>query len=353
MTTPRLDIDIAKIAHNAKELKELYGSKGIGIFGVTKATCGDARIANAFVQSGIHVLADSRISNIRRMRHAGVQAQFALLRTPILSQIDDVVKYADISLNSELVVIKALSESALRQNSTHKIILMVDLGDLREGVMPSDLESTVREVLNLDRIELVGIGTNLACLGGIKPNEKKMADLSSIATDIETRFALTLAFVSGGNSANYDWFISTNDTGKVNNLRLGESIYLGRETLFRKPIPGQFTDAFTLVAEVIESKIKPSVPSGVVCQDAFGNVPEFVDHGQIRRAILGAGLQDVLVSGLTPRSDIEILGSSSDHIIVNAKQVDLKVGSEVEFDLDYGALLSAMTTPYVTKRYVT
>ncbi len=353
MTTPRLDIDIAKITHNAKELKKQYGSKGIGIFGVTKATCGDVNIANALVKSGIHVLADSRVSNIREMRNAGVKAQFVLLRTPIPSQVDDVVRYADISLNSELVVIKALSESALRQNSTHKIMLMVDLGDLREGVMPSDLESTVGEVLNLSGIELVGIGTNLACLGGIRPNEKKMAALSSIATDIETRFALTLEIVSGGNSANYEWFVSTNDTGKVNNLRLGESIYLGRETLFRKPIPGLFTDAITLVAEVIELKIKPSIPDGDVCQDAFGNVPEFVNHGQIRRAILGAGLQDVLVSGLTPRSDIDILGSSSDHIIVNAKQIELKIGNEVEFDLDYGALLSAMTAPYVTKRYVT
>jgi len=353
MTTPRLEIDLAKITHNAKELKELYGSKGIGIFGVTKAACGDVDIANALVKSGIHVLADSRLSNICRMRDAGVQAQFVLLRTPIPSQIDDVVRYADISFNSELVVIKALSESALKQNSNHKIIIMVDLGDLREGVMPSDLEFTVGEVLNLNGIELVGIGTNLACLGGIRPDQKKMADLSSIATDIETQFALTLEFVSGGNSANYDWFVSTNDTGKVNNLRLGESIYLGRETLFRKPIPALFTNALTLVVEVIESKIKPSVPCGAVCQDAFGNVPEFTDQGQIRRAVLGAGLQDVLVSGLTPRSDIEILGSSSDHIIINAKQIDLKVGDEVDFDLDYGALLSAMTASYVAKRYVT
>ncbi len=352
MTTPRLDIDIKKITHNAKKLKELYSSKGIGIIAVTKAACGDAAIVNAILNSGIRVLADSRISNIRKMRDAGIQAQFALLRTPIPSQIEDVVRYADISFNTELSVIKALSKCALRQNVTHKIVLMVDLGDLREGIMPSDLEDTVREVLNLDRIELVGIGTNLACLGGIKPNEDKMNELSSIVRAVESHFSLTLEFVSGGNSANYDWFISTKDTGRINNLRLGESIYLGRETLFRKTIPGQFTDAFTLVAEVIESKIKSSMPSGVVCQDAFGNVPRFKDHGQIRRVLLGVGLQDVLVSGLTPRLDIEILGSSSDHIIINAKQIDVKVGDEVNFDLDYGALLSAMTTPYVTKRYM-
>jgi predicted amino acid racemase len=333
MTTPRIDINIAKIAHNAKELKELYGSKDVGVIGVTKVVCGDPNIADALLKSGISVLADSRIANIRRMRDAGIQAQFVLLRTPIPSQIEDVVRYTDISLNSELSVIKALSKSAVKQDTTHKLILMVELGDLREGIMPSDLEDTIRAVMEMDGIEIVGIGTNLACLGGIKPDEEKMGYLSSITRDVEERFGLTLEFVSGGNSANYSWFISTENIGRINNLRLGESIYLGCETLYRKPIPGLFTDY------------------GEVCQDAFGNVPEFQDRGQIRRAILGVGLQDVLVSGLTPRSDIDILGTSSDHIIVNAKQIDLKVGNEVEFDLNYGALLSVMTSPYVIKKY--
>ncbi len=345
--TPRIEMNLEKIAHNTKIIKGLYGSKGIDVVGVTKVVCGDPYIANTLVKSGIKILADSRIENIRRMRNAGVQAQFLLLRTPCMSQAETVVKYADISLNTELAVIKRLSKYALDCDRSHKIILMVELGDLREGLMPSDLENTVQQVLELEHIELIGIGTNLACFGGVKPDEEKMGCLSSIATDIEEKYGLKLEIISGGNSANYDWFTSTTDVGRINSLRLGESIYLGCETLNRTPISGLYTDAFTLVAEVIESKVKPSVPYGVVCQDAFGNVPEFEDRGHIRRAILGVGLQDVLVSGLTPRSDIEILGASSDHIIVDAKSIDLNVGDEIKLDLNYGALLSAMTSPYV------
>ena len=349
MLTPRIEINLEKIAHNAKKLVELYDSKGISVIGVTKVVCGDPIIAKALVKSGITILADSRIENIRRMRNADVNAQFLLLRTPSLSQVEAAVKYADISLNSELSVIERLSKCAIDYNKLHKIILMVELGDLREGLMPSDLDDTIKHLLALENIELIGLGTNLACLGGIKPDEKKMGELSSIADDVEKKFGLTFEFVSGGNSANYNWFMSTKNVGRINNLRLGESIYLGCETLFRKPIPGLYTDAMTLVAEVVESKIKPSLPYGEICQDAFGNVPEFEDQGQIRRAILSIGLQDVLVSGLTPRSDIEIIGSSSDHIIVNAKNIDLNVGNELEFDLNYGALLSAMTSLYVNK----
>jgi len=193
MTTPRIEIDLAKIAHNAKKLMELYGSKGIGVIGVTKVVCGDPRIADVLVKSGISVLADSRIANIRRMREAGTQAQFVLLRTPIPSQAESAVKYTDISLNSELSVVKSLSKFAVEYNATHKIILMVELGDLREGIMPLDLEDTVRTVIEMDGIELVGIGTNLACFGGIKPDEEKMGYLSSLAGEVEEKFGLTLS----------------------------------------------------------------------------------------------------------------------------------------------------------------
>ncbi|NHZ85739.1 MAG: alanine/ornithine racemase family PLP-dependent enzyme [Planctomycetia bacterium] len=351
MLTPRIEINLEKIAHNAKILKGLYDSKGIDIIGVTKVVCGNPTIANILLKSGISILADSRIDNIKRMIDAGINAEFLLLRSPFLSQTESVVKYTDISLNSEIVVIKELSKFAIEQNTIHKIILMVELGDLREGLMPSDLENTIKQVLELKGIEIVGIGTNLACLGGIKPNDEKMRFLSSIVTDIEEKFGITFKYISGGNSANYNWFMETQDVGRINNLRLGESIYLGCETLNRKPIPGLFTDSFTLVTEVIESKIKPSIPNGEVTQDAFGKVPKFKDRGQIKRAILGIGLQDVMVSGLTPRLNVEIIGASSDHIIVDAKRTDLKVGNTVKFNLNYAALLSAMTSHYINKIY--
>jgi predicted amino acid racemase len=283
------------------------------------------------------------------MRDAGVDAMFLLLRSPSLSQAADVVTYADLSLNSDLSVIRELSRQAVKQEAIHRIIVMVELGDLREGVMPADLPSAVGQVLTLGGITLAGIGANLACFGGIKPDDVNMGYLSELARDVERKFGLTLTHVSGGNSANYAWFMSTEDVGMINDLRLGESIYLGRETLFREPIPGLFTDAFTLVAEVIESRYKPSVPYGQSCQNAAGDLPSFTDRGDMRRVILAIGSQDVLVSGLTPKTEMDILGSSGDHTIADAKETEYIAGDEVTFDLNYGALQSAMTSPYVQK----
>ncbi|NQX81922.1 MAG: alanine/ornithine racemase family PLP-dependent enzyme [Flavobacteriaceae bacterium] len=352
MITPRIEINLDKIAHNTRLLKSLYSSKGISIMCSTKVVCGDTKIAKVLLENGIETLADSRISNIIKIYNSKINVQLALLRTPLVSQAELVVKYVDISLNSEISVIKELSKYAQKYNITHKIILMVELGDLREGIMPSDLEDTIEKAIAMQGIKIVGIGTNLTCFNGIEPDDEKMKQLSLIVKNIREKFNLTLEIISGGNSANYNWFMSTKDVGEINNLRIGESVFMGCETLYGKPIPNLFTDVFTLITEVIESKIKPSVPYGAIHKDVSINIPKFHNQESMRRAILGIGLQDTRISGLTPMLDIEIIGATSDHLIIDCKNQNLQVGNEIKFNLNYEALLSAMTSSYVAKVYV-
>ncbi|HBE19418.1 MAG TPA: alanine racemase [Cyanobacteria bacterium UBA11149] len=348
---PRIEISLSQIRDNAEILSELYGQKGISLMGVSKAVLGEPSIAEAMIQGGVKFIADSRIENIQRMKTAGISTKFVLLRTP-LSQAEAVVKNVDISLNTEIKTLEELSYYAKAYHKNHQVIIMVELGDLREGVLPGDLSQFMRKTLALSHIEVVGIGCNLACYGGIKPDEKNMSKLSKLVDTLEKEFTIKLEIISGGNSANYEWYKSTPDVSNINNLRLGESILLGCETLSRKAIPGLHTRAFQLFAEVIESKIKPSLPFGEICQDAFGNVPSFQDRGIRRRVILALGRQDVLVSGLKSNHKLEILGSSSDHIILDSQNHNLQVGDEVNFNLDYGSLLAAMTSPFIKKEFV-
>lgn len=346
---PRIEINLDKIRHNVKVLKGLYGKKGIKITGVVKGVFANHKVAKVLIESGIESLADSKISNIEKMKKANLKAIFILLRTPAMSEIQKVVEFADISMNTEIEVIRALSAEAVKQKKTHEIILMVEMGDLREGTLLKDVPAIIREVLTLPCIKVSGIGTNLTCYGGVIPTEKNMDVFSTFVKNIKRQFGLPLTYISGGNSANYNWFMNTGDVGEVNNIRLGEAIFLGCETVNGKAIPKLFSDAFCFIAEVIESKLKPSVPYGQRGKNAFGEVLSFQDRGIIRRAIVGVGRQDVLVSGLTPILPLEILGSSSDHIILDAKKVHLKVGNEVAFSLSYGALLTAMTSPSINK----
>jgi ornithine racemase len=345
---PRIEISLSKIQDNARILSELYGQKGISLMGVSKAVLGEPAIVAAMIQGGVKFIADSRLENIQKMKAAGISTQFVLLRTP-LSQAESIVKVVDISLNSEIETLKKLSYYAKVHRKSHQVIIMVELGDLREGVLPCDLAQFIKETLSLPHLKIAGIGCNLACYGGVKPDARNMHELSKQVNSLEREFRIHLGIISGGNSANYEWYEAAQGVGRINNLRLGESILLGCETVSRKIIPGLHTQAFQLFAEVIESKSKPSLPFGEICQDAFGNVPVFQDRGTHQRAIVALGRQDILVSGLKSNSSLEILGSSSDHTIIASQNPNLQVGDEVRFNLDYGSLLTAMTSPFIKK----
>jgi predicted amino acid racemase len=349
MTAPRLEVDLAKIHHNARTLVTSLAGRGISVTGVTKATLGSPEIAGALLRAGVTALGDSRIENIETMRRAQVAAPMTLIRSPMLSQVDRIVAHADVSFNTELDVIRQLAAAAQAAKRTHGIVLMVELGDLREGIMPGDLEGVVQETLRFPGIAFKGIGANLACQSGVVPSAENMGELSALAGSIEATFGVKVEIVSGGNSGNLDWALSGADTGRINDLRLGESILLGREPLHRQPIDGLHTDALSLVGEVIESKLKPSQSWGEVAQTAFGETPPAADRGERMRTIVGLGQQDTDPSGLTPAPGMAILGASSDHLMLDPGTARVSVGADIVFQPNYSALVRAMTSPYVDK----
>lgn len=348
---PRVEIDINKVRHNTAVLSELCGKQGIRVAGVTKVFCAIPEVAKAMVDGGAKILADSRIENLAKLKDLNVPK--LLLRLPMISQAHEVVRYADLSLNSELSTIKKLADEAAKIEKIHEIILMIDLGDLREGVWTGKIMSTVKEILKLNGVKLIGIGTNLTCYGGVIPNKNNLGRLVEIAEEICNEFDIELQIISGGNSSSL-YLVEKNEIPeKINNLRLGESIALGRETAYGNTIDNTYQDAFNLVAEIIELKEKPSVPIGEIGMDAFGNKPTFKDRGNRKRAILAVGRQDVNPDNLIPMDErIEIIGASSDHLIIDVTDSEEKyeVGDEISFNLEYGALLQLTTSQYVHKK---
>ncbi|MFT9496130.1 ornithine racemase Orr [Anaerosolibacter sp.] len=348
---PRLEIDINKIKHNSLTLTKLCKEKGIDVAGVTKVFCGIPEIAQALVHGGITMLADSRIENLKKLQE--MDAQKLLLRLPMISQAKETVRYADISLNSEIKTIAALDAAAKELERMHNIILMIDMGDLREGVWQDQIENTISEILLFENINLLGIGTNLTCYGGVIPNRINLGRLVEIAEIIEDKFNISLNIVSGGNSSSLYLLEKEEIPHRINHLRLGESIVLGRETAYGNSIADTYQDAFTLVTEVVELKEKPSVPIGEIGMDAFGNKPVFEDRGLRKRAILAIGRQDIAVQNIIPLDpNMMILGASSDHLIIDVTDCtkEYMVGDEVRFHIEYGALLQVMTSEYIHKK---
>lgn len=350
---PRIEINTEKLEKNARVLSEFTKKFDITPWAVTKCFCAIPDVAKAIVDGGIEVLADSRIANLKKIKDLPVKK--VLLRIPMHSEVDDVVEYADYSLNSELSTLKLLGEAAARKNKTHKVVIMVDMGDLREGVWPDDLEGFVSQVVDIKGIEIKGFGVNLTCYGGVIPDENNLGRVVEIAKNMERKFNLKLEIISGGNSSSYYLLPLGRMPNGINNLRFGEILLLGRETAYGDLVEELNQDVFKLQGQIVELKEKPSVPIGNIGMDAFGNTPSYEDRGIIKRAIVAVGRQDIEPSGLTPLDKkIDILGASSDHTILDVTKSDkeYKVGDIVEFYLDYGCLLKAMTSEYVEKATV-
>ena len=347
MSAPRIEVRLDRLDYNARTLVDRLASRGVAVTGIVKATLGTPEVARVMQRAGVAAIGDSRIENIERLRAAGVTGPMTLIRSPMPSQANRVVASADLSLNTEVEVLDRLSQAAVEQGRPHGVVLMVELGDLREGILPSDLPTVARHALGLPGIVLRGIGTNLACQSGVAPDDRNMTELSDLVESLQSSLGITIDLVSGGNSANLAWLLGGGEVGRVNDLRLGESILLGREPLDRTVIEGLRTDVFTIVAEVIESKDKPTLPWGDVHQGAFGAVAGMADRGVRARVIVALGRQDVDPEGLTPPAGMAIIGSSSDHLLLDPGTAHLSTGDEVAFQLDYSALLRAMTSPFV------
>jgi predicted amino acid racemase len=351
---PRLDIYLDKIKNNSENIKALCSKHGIEVVGITKGCCAITEVGQAIIDGGINILGDSRIENLERLKKSELKVETMLIRIPMLSEVDRVLDWADISLNSEISVIKSLSQEALKRKIVHRIILMIDLGDLREGIMPDDALQMVGEIRKLPGVKLISIGANFCCISGAMPTRKKLTKLVKLTEEIENNFHINLEVISGGNTSILKLVEDDLIPDKINQLRIGIGILLGQDDVRLRNIAGTYQDTFILTAEVIEVKEKPSLPQGEIGRDAFGEVPVFQDLGIRKRAILAIGKQDIHLNSLVPmKKEVKIVGASSDHLIIdiNDFKEEVKVGDEVKFRLNYPALLSATTSKYINKYF--
>ena len=328
---------------------ELCARYDIEITGVTKVFGADPLIAATYLKNGLKRIGDSRIINLKKIEK--LECEKWLIRMPCISEAEDTVRYADVSLNSELDTIKALEAACESLGLTHKIVLMYDLGDIREGyIKMDDIRRAAEYVKKSPVLELCGVGTNLTCFSFIQPDTEKLNTLLDVANDIGAK-----EYISGGNSATLDLMMRGGIPKGVNLLRLGESLLFGRERAKYTYIPGTCNDAFILDAEIIELKNKPSKPWGTVGKDSYGRTPVFKDYGIRKKAICALGKQDADIETMWPVDpDIFILGASSDHLMtdVTESKKNYKVGDLISLRLGYFSLMQAYTSPYVVKEHI-
>lgn len=351
----KISVNLNKLYSNAITVQSNCELFGVNVAGVTKMHGASIEICNTLLESGIKIIADSRIENLAKIQN--LDCEKWLMRLPSISQCSDVVKLTDLSFNSEIDTIICLNNHAKQQNKLHNVILMFDLGDLREGYFNiDDLYGAINTILRLSNIRIAGIGTNLSCYGGIMPTQENLSHLGLIAKETMDEFNLDFKYISGGNSTSYSLIQNRTfpkDTG-VNNLRIGDTIYLGRDMIKREFIPEMHNDSFMLQCEIIEVKEKPSIPIGIRGYAALNTQPEFTDRGIRKRAICSVGKQDIDLDIIPTDPNIEVLGASSDHLLldIHDSEYNYKPGDILTFSMLYTAIMRGFTSKYIDKEFI-
>ncbi|GAB4248506.1 MAG: ornithine racemase Orr [Ekhidna sp.] len=347
-----------KLKKNYTFLDNLFKENGIEWAVVSKLLCGNEKYLQEVIDLGAKEICDSRISNLKKIKELNPGVQTVYIKPPAKRSIPNLVKYADASFNTEYETIKWISDEAVKQGKTHKIIIMIELGDLREGVMGDELMDFYESVFKLPNIKVTGIGANLNCLYGVMPSEDKLIQLSLYKQLIEAKFNQKIPWVTGGTSVVIPLIFRKQIPDGINHFRVGEALFFGLDLFAQDIFPGMEGDVFKLFAEVIEITEKPKVPIGYLDVNPSGESFEVKeeDYGKKSlRAILDIGLLDVSEDFLIPDDDtLKITGASSDMLIVDlgASEDKYKVGDLISFSLKYMGALALFNSDYIEKRVV-
>lgn len=357
---PKLVVDLKKLRHNVERAQLMCSEKGVEIAGVIKGCTGIPECARQFELAGCKYIASSRLEQLEPLREYGIQTPLMMIRVPMISEVADVIRLTDLSLNSEVEVLKALNRQAGIQDKKHKVILMADLGDLREGFWNKEelIEAALMVENDMYNLQLAGVGTNLGCYGSIAATPEKLQELVEIAEAVEDKIGRELEFISGGATSSLPRILEDNMPSRINLLRVGEGILLAKDLqdLWGYDMSYMNKDAFVIRAEVIEVKDKPSHPVGKIMFDAFGNTPEYEDRGIRKRALIAIGKVDYgAPEDLVPmEKGVTVLGASSDHTILDIEDAErnLKVGDIVEFCISYSNIVYVTNSANVEKVFI-
>ncbi len=355
----RVTIDLNALEHNIRTVDEWLTARDASWTLVTKVLCGHVDTLDALQRLGVRSMADSRLANLKAITRVIDDFESWYLRLPHLPAVPTIVELADVSLNSEMRAIEALDAEAGRRGRVHRVVVMVELGDLREGVLPGSLVEFYERAFRFDHIEVIGIGANLGCLSGVVPNVDQISQLVLYRELLELKFGRRLRFISAGSSAVLPLMLEDRVPAAVNHYRIGEAVFLGTDLVNGGTLPGLRDDAITLEVEVVEVREKGLVPLGEVTSmtpfETFDDDDEVQPGQRGYRAVITIGQLDTDIRGLSPLDNrYQLAGASSDLAVLNIGDISegLSIGDTISFRPSYGAMVRLMLSPYVDKAVV-
>ncbi|MEA2096275.1 MAG: alanine racemase [Candidatus Cloacimonadota bacterium] len=361
-----LIIHTKKIQNNIKYLSKYFESHNINWSLITKVFSGDKEflknILTDDVIKNIDSIGDSRLTSLKNLKKVNPNMRTIYIKPPAKIYADDIVKYADISLNSSFSTITALNEAAKKADKIHQIIIMIELGELREGVKRTELMSFYERIFQLSNIEVIGIGSNLGCMYGIEPSYDKLLQLSLYEELISAKFNRDLKYISGGSSITLPLIENKTIPKDINHFRVGEAAFFGISPLDNKKFKDLSTDTFEFSANIIELEEKKIVPEGIISDANIGHSADFNEEHQSKtsiKAILDFGILDVEKDNIEAiDKGLKFVGITSDMCVVDigtnkteSGKKKYSIGDKIFYNLNYMAVARLLNSKFISKKF--
>ena len=346
---PQLTLDLDAVSAATGLLAARLLAQGIELVGVTKAVDGEPLIGQAMLEAGAAGLADSRLPALVRLA-AQALAPLTLLRPPQPHELVEVAQVADRVTLTDPDAARALGEHA--PGLPIELLLAVDLGDRREGVLPGEAGEAARRLAGLAGTAVAGISVNFACLSGQLPTVALFREAEDVLAQVATAADIDAPLLSLGGTCCVQCLEGYEPSFRTE-LRSGGGPLYGYDFVSGLPVPGLDRVDPVLRAVVLESFFKPPAPPGAAGRDAFGHVPEtFLPDEPAWHALVALGRRDCEFGGLRPLLEGAMLAGMTSDVCVLVTPHRLVPGDVVEFAIDYDALVRAVTSPFVTLRLV-
>lgn len=362
-----LVIHTPEIVENIKKISNFLAKHNVKWSLITKVFSGDkeflTRILTPEVVAGLHSVGDSRLTSLRNIKEVNSDLRTIYIKPPASVYADEVVKYADVSLNSSLETIKLLNEAAKKQKKTHQVIIMIELGELREGILRENIVDFYQQIFNLPNIEVIGLGSNLGCMYGVEPTFDKLIQLSLYKQLLESKFNTKIPLASGGSSITLPLVDTDRIPADINHFRIGEAAFFGTSPLDNEQFMDLSTDTFDLRSWLIEMEEKPIVPDGTISEANIGHTSE-LEMGDpdktVCKGIFDFGMLDVDAHDVVPKDkNINFVGTTSDMTVYEFANLDSSknnpkytVGNSFIFKPNYMAVARLLNSKFIDKKFL-
>ncbi len=345
-----LTIDTEKIKNNLLKVIKLCESRGVSLVVVTKVFCSFPPLVDALSGMGVVSIADSNYMNFKRLK---TRIKKILIKT-LSSDIDSGLEFCDVIHISDFNFLKKIA--LLPGDYERKVLLNVEIGDNKEGILPDEVIAFIKEADVYNNISIIGIAGNTGCLSGNLPDQTVFSLLNALSLKIRSETGVKNPVISVGGTVFLDALIDGSMGEAVNQIRVGEGIFFGYDSSKNKNIPGFDRTAFIISIEVLEVLEKEIAFIPVSGYNAFGKKASAVSDktsGRRKRAVLGAGILAVSPEGLVPVLDgIKVEGITYDFMVLDITGCEeaIRAGDTVLFYADYSSVARASINPYVDIR---